>query len=138
MKNTLVKRIGMKLVLPLAFVGIVGSGCSKTYEIDGNKVKENLLIINRIVEYKGDSLKIKYSLPFFGSPKDLSNLKINGVKYKKKDFLVYEVGNEHYHYLSNKIDSIDNAEKQKEIQLEMQKKEQEKQAKINYGLKAFE
>jgi len=140
MKNSLVRKIGMKLILPLAFAGVIGSGCSKTYVIDENQVKKNHTIFNHLVENKGDSIEIKYNRRsnFSSNLSNLSNLKINGVKYRKKDSLVYEVGNEHYHYLLDKVYSIKNAERQKKIQLKMQKKESEKQAKINHGLKAFE
>ena len=131
----------MKLVLPLAFVGIVGSGCSKTYEIDGNQVKKNPFTFNNFVETKGEDV-IKYNTHQYSnnpqSKGDISRLKINGIKYYQKDILVYDAGNKRYHYLRNKIDSINNVEKQKKIQSERERKEAQKQSRINYGLKALE
>jgi len=133
MGTGLINKIGKGIVLPLVFAL---SGCGvKTYEIDGNKVKNNSVIWNSIVENKGDTLEIKYSLKFgLFVDNNIKSAKINGIKYNNKDSLVYEVANEHYHYLKGEIDKRKESKKfAKEQEKVMVKKE-----KINFGLKAFE
>jgi hypothetical protein len=141
MKNNLVKKVAPWV---FAGLGLIGSGCGKTYNIDGNRVSTVSPIINKITEYKGDSLTIKYLL---SNPEDntLMNIKINGISYTKSDTLVYNKARQHYEYLINKIDSIDKSEELKgmiEEREEMDKKIAAEKAKdekrIDFGLKAFE
>jgi len=129
MKNNLIRKIA-----PYVFGGLclIGSGCSETYEIDGNKVIKGSTIFNNLREGRGDSIIIRYIPVIFGG--DIGVVKINGEKYTQEDTLVYNKANERYHYLNNKIDSINASEEKNKINLE-QKKEQER---INQGLKAFE
>jgi len=123
MKNGLVKRIGMKLILPLAIAGIVGGGC-KTYVVDGNKVKKNPTIFNYLVENKGDTLEIKYTSHVASS--DLKKIKINGEKYTSNDRDVFLKALNHYWYLIDEIDSIKSGNNPRARE------------KIDYGIKAFE
>ncbi|MEK6832995.1 MAG: hypothetical protein AABY32_03015 [Nanoarchaeota archaeon] len=114
-------------VAPWIFGGLVlvGTGCSKTYEIDGSKVKGNPTTINSLIEYRGDSLKIRYSE--FGLKAGLCRIYVNGKKYTRKDTPVFNKANEHYNYLCSKIDSIKDLERKTE-----------EQKRIDFGLKAFE
>lgn len=126
MKNKLVKKIGIGLILPL-YLGL--NSCTKSYEIDGSQVTEGVFTFNKVVEQKGKNL-IRYSLAgdLFRNH-DLSII-INGEKYTKKDTSVYKVGYERYGSLLNKIDSIRNAKKD----LEIQKKIEKEMEKINEAL----
>lgn len=129
-------------VAPWIFVGLglIGNGCAKTYEIDGNKVKKRPFVTNNIVEKRGDNFEIKYSLhPSFSlHTQDIFNVKINGEEYTKEDALVYKKANERYHYLINKIDSIETAQKNNEIYKIDSIKIAQEHNRINYGLKALE
>ena len=136
MKNGLLRKVGIGVILPLAFTVF---SCGKTYQIDNSLVKKtNPGFFKKIVESKGDSLEIKYSVFWGLSEENLHKLKINGIKYKKKDSLVYEVGNKRYHYLCEEIDSIKHTRRELKIQAKKKKKQLRKQEKINYGLKALE
>ena len=103
MKESLVKKIGTGIVLPILFAL---SSCGRMYNIGGHKVKLNPTIINSLVENRGDSL-IKYSSTPYGG--NLTNVKINGEKYTREDAVVYNKENKHYNYLKNKLDSMSNA-----------------------------
>lgn len=121
MKNGLLRKIGVGIILPLAFAL---SSCTKNYIIDGNNVKDNPFIFNSIVENKGDTLEIKYSL--YGGGNGLKKIKINRKKYNFEDRDVYLKALNHYWYLTDKIDSI---------KVENSPKTQKE---IDYGIKAFE
>jgi hypothetical protein len=125
-------RIGAPLLI--GGLGLINSGCSKTYEIDGNKVKYNKsnFVSWILKEETKDGNKILYYPLMVEKNRGkmvyyIDCVKINREKYTKDDTSVYNKANEHYNYLNNKIDSINNTEIQKEIQ-----------ERIDLGLKAFE
>jgi hypothetical protein len=97
--------------LGLATAIIMGS-CTRTYIIDGNKVKERNPIFNEIVQYK-DGNVIVYS-PKRGAFGEDIHIFVNGKRYTSKDTLFYPEYKKEYDYLEGKIDSTKNAEKESE------------------------
>lgn len=124
MSKGLVKRIGKKIILPLAISGIVGSGCTK-YEIDGRKIKDGFFTHSSMTEtYDGN--KIRYSVKSY-DVSILKNVRINGVPFYKKDTIVFSKAQERFTYLTKQIQEI-----------EKQKVEQEREKQLNRALNVLE
>ncbi len=132
MEKGLLKRIGKKIILPLAIAGIVGGGCAKKYEIDGSKV--SFSTVDYSVIEKKDNAKITYScLPFqhIVSAVVVKN-KGDSLQHKRSeryscsnpaDASVINFYRDRFKYLRAKKDSIDLANNKE---------------KNDFGLKVFE
>jgi len=137
MGNGLFKKIGMGVVLPLAFV--LNSCVVKTYEIDGNEVKykfDDISIIPFwILKEKTKSGKInRYFFEKNKRESPFSDFKTGNQWYSIEDSLVFQKAKAKATYLFERIDFIEDSIKQAEDLRIMQ----EKQARIDYGLKALE
>ena len=132
MGNGLIRKIGKKIILPLAIAGIVGGGCKK-YDVEGSVIK--FIKWDNIIKEKRGNLEIRYDL---SSNADLFKLKVS--KYNEgswdveryslshsDDVEIIDMYQERANSLIFKIDSINKSEK-----------EIEEQRRKDFALKALE
>jgi folate-dependent tRNA-U54 methylase TrmFO/GidA len=104
---------------------VIGLFPTNKYNIEGSKIKNRETPFGGLVEYKGED-KIKYLRDNNGSFKNGDfRVKINGEKYTKKDTLIYEEALKRYNYLNGKIDSINHARRESELQRKLEEEQKE-------------
>jgi len=137
MKKGLIRKIGIGIVLPLAFVL---NNCGKVYEIDGNEIKLEKNDSYFVLRETLNKEKMKNSYFFESNDKErklisfdtrsISFLDFKNMNYSEEDTLIFQKAKARATYLFAKIDSIEVAREEKQDQ-------EQKQTRIDYGLKAL-